>query len=384
MSIPTLRQLQATTPGVASSPPDVVIADTPDLLQKIYHFRYQIYVGELKFEHPDADHAQMTLNDELDECSTNFALFGDDGAVAATLRCTLLDRVPNPAPIIARLSLEPFVERFGLSAVATTSRFMFASKYRRTAAIVKLASAGFELARVAGVRFNFGDTNPIWLEYFERLGYRRYAKGLNDPVFGYHLPIVMLMRDLDYFRSARSPIARYLSHQEDDAEARKWFGEFAGQYHFLCPVGRKLESFVEQLRRLGVDSATLAAALKRVPNAWRGALVEQCNLLILQPGDLLTRYGEIDDTAFLCITGTLLQSDKESEDPPRKLGPGDWLAIDELLSPGPRRSSIVAASESIVFVLPARQLRRANSRLHGALMDALLDSAAGYCRSLPS
>ncbi|MHC2317574.1 hypothetical protein ACVIHC_004620 [Bradyrhizobium diazoefficiens] len=382
MSSSTLQPLRATSPGVAPNPPGVVIADTKDLLHEIYRFRYQIYVGELKFEHPDADHAQKTLSDEVDESSTNFALFGDDGAMAATLRCTLLDRVSNPAPIIARLSLEPFVERFGLSALATTSRFMFAPKYRRTAEIVKLASAGFELARVAGIRFNFGDTNPIWLEYFERLGYRRYAKGLNDPVFGYHLPIVMLMRDLDYFRLARSPIARYLSRRIDDVEARNWFEEFAVEYHFLCPVGRKLGRFVEQLRCLGVDSATLAAALRRVPVAWRDALLEQCNLLILRPGDLLTRFGEIDDTAFLCVTGTLLQSDRESEDSPRTLRPGDWLAVDELLSPGPRRSSIVAASESIVFVLPSRQLRRANSRLHGALMDAL-HSTAGYCRSLP-
>jgi hypothetical protein len=353
-----------------SPPTRIVTANTRDLLQRIYRFRYGIYVDELKFEHPDANHESMTLTDELDEYSTNFALVEEGGAIAATLRCTLLDRLPNPSPVIAHLFLEPFVERFGLPALATTSRFMFAPEYRRTAEIVKLASAGFRLAREAGVRFNFGDTNPIWLEYFERLGYRRYAGGVNDPVFGYHLPIVMLMRDLDHFRSARSPIARYISPKEDDAEAREWFREFAVQYHFLSPIGRKLERFVERLRFLGVDSARLATALRRVPNHWKSALLEQSNLLILHSGDLLTRYGEIDDTVFLCVAGELHQSDKDSASP-RKLGPGDWLATEEFLSPGSRRSSIVAASDSIVFVLPARQLRRADTRLHGALIDAL-------------
>jgi len=368
MDTSTSELFSSTNTGFVPKLPHLIIADTRELLQKIYHFRYSIYVDELKFSHPDADHKHMVLTDELDAHSTNFALVEDDGTIAATLRCTLLDTIPNPAPIITRLSLEPFVERFGLAALATTSRFMFAPKYRRTAEIVKLASAGSDLARKAGVRFNFGDTNPIWLEYFERLGYRRYARGMNDPVFGYHLPIVMLMRDLEYFRIARSPIARYLSPKDDDVEAREWFRQFALDYHYLCPIGRNLARFVERLQSLGVDSGGLAAALTTVPKAWRTALLEQSNMLILQPGDLLTRYGEIDDTVFLCVTGKLVQSDQNATSH-QDLGPGDWLAIDELFSSEPRRSSIRAKSECIVLVLPARQIRKADARLHGALTD---------------
>jgi hypothetical protein len=354
----------------------LVTADTSELLRAICRFRYRIYVKELKFDHPDANHALLELTDQLDQHSTNFALVEKDGTIAASLRCTLLGKLPDPDPLVTRLSIQPFAERFGLAALATTSRFMFAPEHRRTPEIIKLACAGAKLAREAAVRFNFGDTNPVWLEYFERLGYRRFAKAVNDRVFGYHLPIVMLMRDLAYLRSAGSPVVRYFSQREDDIEAREWFTSFAADYHYLSPVGRKLAILVANLQAQGVSPAALATVVMRhVPDGFHADLLERSNLLKLETGDVLIRFGEVDDTAFLCVAGNLVQRYRR-DCRLRVLGPGDWFAFEEFLSPGPRCSSIQAVSECIVFVLPARQIRRADRRFGGALTSAFHKAGA--------
>ena len=125
-------------------PPAVrlVTVDSPQLLRAVYRFRYQTYVEELHFDHPDAHHDTREMYDELDQISTIFALVDDRTRVVATLRCSVLSDIPDPRVVIGKFGLTSFIERFGLAALGTTSRFMFSIEHRRTANILKLIGAG--------------------------------------------------------------------------------------------------------------------------------------------------------------------------------------------------------------------------------------------------
>ncbi|MBX9910602.1 MAG: hypothetical protein K2Z25_18040 [Beijerinckiaceae bacterium] len=329
----------------------------PELLRRVYQFRYQIYVKEFGFDHPDAHHASGEIYDELDNFSTTYALIDENRRISATLRCSILVDLPNSTSQLEKFSMKPFVERFGIDAIGTTSRFMFAPDKRRSVEIFKLISASIKLASSRGVRFNFGDTNTIWLNYFERLGYRRYDEPLNDPVFGYHLPIVMIIRDLQYLRKANSPLMRYLRPEDDDAEGRHWFSERFGHFGPLSPLTRAPEEIEVALKIAKVEvSALLKSTFGSLPNSLQKEILEISSIVEAKKGDALTRIDEVDDTMFVCLSGFFIQI--ADGVPPKVFKPGSCFAVDEFLSGERRRTRFVAGVDSAFLVMPSRHVRR--------------------------
>ena len=53
--------------------------------EKIFEFRYRVYLDELHLSPPTADHARKRLWDPLDDVSVSHALL-DDGEVVGSLR----------------------------------------------------------------------------------------------------------------------------------------------------------------------------------------------------------------------------------------------------------------------------------------------------------
>ena len=221
------------------------------------------------------------------------------------------------------------------------------------------------------MRFNFGDTNAKWLEYFERLGYRRYSHGVNDPVFGYHLPIVMLVRDRYYLQTAGSPLKRYVGPDNDDWESRKWFETYAIKYLHLSPVGRTVGSLQKTLGALDLTLEALTrGALGLLVEDVRTELLMRSNFIEVQAGDILTRDAEVDDTIFVCLSGRFDHFDRSGLQL-TSFGPGDCLGLDGFLFGGQRQGSIVAQSKGVVLVLPRRQIERLDRQYEAIITNWL-------------
>ncbi|MFK0691144.1 cyclic nucleotide-binding domain-containing protein [Mesorhizobium sp. IMUNJ 23033] len=315
-----------------------------------------MFVEELRFRHPEADHQRREISDDLDQWSTIYAIIDQHEEVLGTLRCTVLGDVPNQDEILERRQLRPFAERFGVVSIATTSRFMLDRRIRKSSAIRRFIDVGVDLALARGVRFNFGETNSIWLRYFERLGYRRFTEGVNDPVFGYHLPIVMLVRDMSYLRRAKSPLLRLFAEHEHDREAADWFARYASDYRALSAleVGGSAH---DRLLAIGVAPASLAAWERSLPSLLYDDLILHTDVLILRDGDILTTAGEVDQTAFVCLKGALRREDEHGRDC-GTVTVGQGFAEAEFFSGGIRRETTVALADTVVLILTASHMRR--------------------------
>jgi N-acyl-L-homoserine lactone synthetase len=327
-----------------------------DLWKIVRKLRYEVYVEELGFDPPGTDHSAQTISDELDEYSTTFALLDQHGQISGTVRCTRLSDVPNKTAFIERFGAQSFVDHFGTDAIASTSRFMFSPGHRRNSDILKLVSQSIKFGLEHGVRFNFGDTNPFLLDYFERLGYRRYASPVNDPIFGFHVPIVMVIRDLEYMGEVGSLLRRYVPQDNDDVEARTWFKK---EFPLLAPWRTTSVTSVQGLMGLvesfgGNCGAITSGALSELgPHS--NDLLPFTSVLEFSAGDVIVHRGEVDDTLYVCLGGTLTM---ESGGGLRSIHPGDAFGATEAHLGGPRRTKVMADSDGVMLVFPARHLRR--------------------------
>ena len=70
---------------------DIRVVETEAERDKLYRFRYRIYVDEEKFTR-NADHAQNWLKDDYDDVATSFAIFDGD-EVVGSLRLLFMERL---------------------------------------------------------------------------------------------------------------------------------------------------------------------------------------------------------------------------------------------------------------------------------------------------
>lgn len=196
-------------------------AETSEECERIYQFRYSIYVEEMGKPMPGADHESRTLRDDLDERSTQlYARRGDEliGVIRITWGADGL-----PEKFVNWYGLERF-KGFPKEEISFTGRLMVSESLRSSAVSLALAREAYRLGRERGVGFDFIHTTPHLIPFFERLGHRRYVPEFLDPDLGPRTPMVLLLGDLEHLESSHSPfgpLARTLNHHRP--EHADWF-----------------------------------------------------------------------------------------------------------------------------------------------------------------
>ena len=337
----------------------VEAAESAAARARIFAFRYRIYVEEMGLESPEADHARRWLRDPLDDCSTSWALVRD-GEVAGALRATWLADVPDPAPLVAKLAMEPVLAAFGPAAVCTTSRFMLDPRIRHGTVILRLMAAAYRAAQAHGVRFNYADCSPHLLPLYEHLGFRRYTRAVNDTAYGFKIPILMLLGDRARFARVRTPLARVAADYADDGEARAWF-ERAYADRLAIETATLLDegAFLDLLgERVAGDPLHRLGLLHGLAGDEATRFLAHATLVQAAPGDRVVREGEPGDTLFVLVSGIAdVVRDARPERPLGVLGAGDPFGEIGLLTAATRSASVVARTPCEAVVLSGDWVR---------------------------
>ena len=339
---------------------DVIAARTAEEKEAIYRFRYHIYVDELKWTPPNADHDNKRLYDTLDEISDCY-LLNTDGEPAGTLRILHLDRVADPSPILNKYGMQPAQELFSPADMIISGRFMLHPRLRHGKAILSLMGAAFENARERGARLNIADCSPYLLPLYEHLGFRRYADPFNDPDYGYKIPILMVMGDRDALLRYRSPLARVARRFPQDTQAVDWFrAHFGDNYRpgsaALLPEGMFLNLLAE---RVGQDPVHHLSLLRGLDRAEAERFLSQATVLNTNPGDRIIRQGEHDETLYAMLDGIAdVILNEAPERPINIISTGDTFGEIGLIGGVARTANVVARSPCEVLVLSADFFQR--------------------------
>ncbi len=325
-------------------------------------FRYRVYVEELGGHLPGADHHRRRLWDALDEVSVSYAIW-DAGTAVGSLRVSYLDDVPELAPFLEKFHFGPVLDRFGPGAICLTSRFIVDARVRHGTASLRLIEAGFRDVVERHARFNFGDCSPHLVPFYEHMGYRRYARSYNDPAYGFKLPIVMVVRDQDWFREVRSPLLRIAAAYPADREASEWLrSHYPAASDALSSARLSAAELMDlaaqrsavKLYRQGMFVGLAPSAIE--PLFARGAIFRA------EPGDRLLRAGEVADSLYVVLTGSVQAGPARPGRPAVSITAGQAFGRLGSLSLQPAQSAIVASHASELLALPADTVERYSSK----------------------
>jgi CRP-like cAMP-binding protein len=336
----------------------VSAATTDEAKNRVYRFRYRVYVEELGLTPPDVDPAKKTLRDALDDVATSFAL-QDGEEVVGSLRVLRVADVPDPTPLIAKFQLQPAIDAFGLGALYTTSRFMLDPRLRHGTAVFRLMAAPFD--GFPEGRLNYGDCSPHMVPFYEHLGYRRYTRAYNDTAYGFKVPILMLMGDRARFEKVRSPLARIAARRPADPEAVAWFAKTYPEYvgvesASLLPEGVFFDLLAT---RVANDPLHRLRPLRGLDRHEADRFLAEASTIEAAPGDRFVRQGERGDTLFVLLSGVAeVVLDGAPDTPVAILGAGDPFGEIGFLTSEPRTATVVARSPCEALVLSGEFLQR--------------------------
>lgn len=325
---------------------------TEDQREALRRFRAQVLVDETDLDGYRL-RSRQALYERYAEASTSYALY-DDTAVVGCLTCTDVSRLADPTELVLKYQLEPALEAFGAEAIVVTDGLMIAAQQRGEQAILPLLWCGFEEARGRGARLAYGDCSPHLLPFFEQIGYRRYSGAYNDSLFGFKIPILMLLGDRRYLTEARSPLESLVPEDSDDSEARRWL-----QTHYPDAETPLTAGFLGDEAFWNILSEHVARDPVHHAALWQDLSAEQIQTLLkaativpIRTGDFLIRKGDRENTVYVLLNGIAeVISDPSYTRPLSILGAGDTIGEIGFLRDVPRTADVVARTEGEVLVL---------------------------------
>lgn len=281
-------------------------ARTAEEREAVYRFRYEIYIGELKYGSP-ADHERKHLSDAEDERDTTTLLYtGSPEAVTSTVRVRVWEPGQVPPADFHSMSLDlfPGIERLR---VAHVGRLMIRRTLRGKILLPSLLRAGYEmLAGDARVDLGFLDCVPGIVRHYRRLGAVPYAGRLVQLGYGPGIPLLLPISDYEHLRRCGSPVASLV---------KKYFGpgkrtplDMTPFRHLIAgdslPVELDPRKVWQELQEsvLG-EGAAHAAFLEELPQEVMKRLAASGFLLTVREGDLLTREGIEEREVYVVLEG---------------------------------------------------------------------------------
>lgn len=188
--------------------------------QRIFRFRYVIYIEEMGKPMPGANHKQRILQDDFDARSTHLYV-EREGEIVGAVRI-IWGHDGLPPPYVNWYGLERF-HLFSPREISFTGRMMVADKFRSTLLAASLAREAYRRGRENGVVFDFIHTIPPLVPFFERLGHRRCNGDFLDPDLGPRTPMVLALEDLPHLERCQSPFANAARQWPNRPDSAAWF-----------------------------------------------------------------------------------------------------------------------------------------------------------------
>ena len=340
---------------------DIKVASSDEDRERIFRFRYDVYVIEMGKSPVEADHQKKIIRDELDE-DAHLLYAEDEGQIVGTVRLNCRSKKKFPDVWEQRYDIEKFASSFG-DHISMTSRMMVAKDYRGSSVPAALVGAVYSAGREMGSKFDFCNCAPSLLEFYEQIGFRRFTDGFMDEDNGYHVPLVMLVRDTQYLRQVRSPLYRVARNFEHEPETGAWFQEtFPSHAGIANSRSRNTEEFWKQLSdQLAAPPTECIPLFESLSDEEVSGFLRTGTVLSLQPGDRIIRQGDVGDEMYIILSGVAeaVSRKEEQEHSLAIMSKGQIFGEVAFISTAVRSADVNALTEMQVLIMSKCFLTRA-------------------------
>ncbi|NJO93627.1 MAG: GNAT family N-acetyltransferase [Hydrococcus sp. RM1_1_31] len=184
---------------------EVKIASSQEELCRIYLLRYAVYIEEMGFPFPLADHEKRMLYDEYDDWAIHFYIDNiETDDVYGIYRLNLLKFGEVLPELESRYCISAF-KNLGLQA-SYSSKLMTHISQRNLCNVSLLLRKVFEYGVDREYFLNFIDCSPDLVPFYERIGFRKYYSNFTDAVLGEKIPMVLFVKDIEHLKAMKSPL----------------------------------------------------------------------------------------------------------------------------------------------------------------------------------
>lgn len=191
----------------------IVRANSVDMEEAVYAFRYSVYVEMMGRKQLYADHRLKQIREPLDERGQIYVALAD-GRVVGTVRRNFID---EPAAAYYREFYRSHLfESVPSSKIGMTTKLMVLPSLRGTRLPTRLLRAFAGDGAAQGIVVDLMDCNDHLVAYFERYGYVSYMDWANHEEYGRVRPMFVATDTIRYLRSIKSPLfAAFSPHVKD-------------------------------------------------------------------------------------------------------------------------------------------------------------------------
>jgi predicted GNAT family N-acyltransferase len=360
----------------------VLLATTPAERQRIYQFRYHVYVEEMGKNPRYANHADRILVDELDATATLLYLT-IDGKIAATLRRNSLQNSVLPPALQRALAIDRFTPAFPNRALSFSSRFMVAPEYRSSSVAGAIVIEAYRLAREQGIQFDFSHASPWLVPFYENMGFRRYADNFVDADAGLQIPLVLLLEDIPHLKAVHSPMYRLARHTQSQGNTRDWLMQtFPQSTQFFNTYQHSPEEIwnywlIKQQNHLNHPPAVFQPLS---PDQLQ-RLLKHGLFHTVRAGEDIIRIGDMSSSIFVVLSGVV---QRQSVMPVNTaattaLSPQHFFGEAALFASLPSPEQVTAITDTELFILPKQAVMRAIKTMPDAMCQFFLQVSRSLC-----
>ena len=374
------------TEGGSADTARVAIAETCAEKERIYAFRYQIYVDEMgKKKLACADASKKILRDDLDDDAVLYYVEAD-GELAGTLRVNI-----GAVPAVLSHYREPYrLDRFAEwepSLLSFSSRLMVSKRLRGSRTLYHLLTAAYEVDLRRGVRFDFCNCAPSLVDLYEHLGYRRYTDNFVDPEVGYRVPMVLVLRAGEHLEAVRSPFRRVLrsfpSDARQDRPAAEWLDAAFPASHRIAEWMLSDEDFWRLLAsKLRAVPERKIPLLEGLTEDEAKELLHKGAVLKCRKGEKIIRESDVGSEMYVVLSGLIQVMSPTGKTSIAVFGRGQVVGEIGLLLGCERSADVVAVEDTEVLVIDRSRLERLIRNAPGLASKALLNLCRMLCERL--
>lgn len=193
----------------ASSEPIVFkIVTTERDKQKVYRFRYDVYVEEMNRKQKWANHVTKTIQEPLDRTAIILAAFQGNEVVGT---CRMNFSNDTEFEYADLYEFDRF-ESLYPGRVAFFSKLMIKPELRKGMLFMKFMREIYKIMRIEDMEVSLLDCNDHLIKSFTKVGYRQYKESFQHPEYGWVTPMVVYHRDEEHFKKMNSPVYELCRH----------------------------------------------------------------------------------------------------------------------------------------------------------------------------
>jgi predicted GNAT family N-acyltransferase len=186
---------------------NIKLAKTKLEMERIFQFRYKIYIEELGKNHlaNNKNHTYKKLKDDLDEDSFLFYKENKNNQITGTMRIRLIDQsdIEYKQYQINRIDIK--------GKVATVSRLMVAQNLRAKFTGTQFAFKAYEFGLKNGVQFCYIEIEEKLKYMYEKLGFK-CIRTVDVNGAGSRLQYCLELNNVAHLKKIKSPFINLLKH----------------------------------------------------------------------------------------------------------------------------------------------------------------------------